>query len=197
MQRPKSEDEFVQWFLGNANALRSLAPDRAIDLIVDRLAKLDDSLSAEIARSPDSTYELIVSAGGRIELFSLVKSVCVQLVAPGWRVIALKPARGFDFTINSASGRVSPRGFRFAPMESKRKPDELGVRLFAPSEMHDALADMTGLILETGLGEESAALIKYVEMAPLRSDSDGIGINDLGAFVHWWHARRAENRGRS
>lgn len=197
MQGPRSEDEFVRWFLGHANALGSLGPDGAVGVIVDQLAKLDDSLSAEIARCPDSTYELIVSAGGHPDLFPLVKSVCVQLVAPGWRVIALKPARGFDFTINSAGGRVSPSSFRFAPMESKRKPDELGVRLFAPSEMHDALADMTGLILETGLGEESAALIEYVEVAPLQSDSDGIGIHDLSAFVHWWHARRAENRRRS
>lgn len=197
MRKQGSDREFIQWFLAHADALRRLAPDRAVDLVADELAKIDEALSAEIAQTPDSTYELIVSAGGKPPLFPLVKSVCEQLVVPGWNVFALKPPRGFDFTINSASGRVSPCGFRFACLESQRKPDDLGIRLFAPLEMHRALADMTGLILETGLGEENAALIKYVEVAPLQSDSDGIAIQDLGAFVQWWHARRAENRRRS
>src|SRR5262249_280264 len=139
-----------------------------LDLVLANLREVDAGLFFEMSldRYPN---EFIISASGNKKLFSLIDEIVA--CAPkldDWKVTALKPPRGVNFTSNFRGLSFNPHQMWFLPLKKRDDPKFLGLRIvfeggcnFAEKEM---VRDGTFLVLDTGLGERVAATrIQYLE----------------------------------
>jgi hypothetical protein len=126
-------------------------------------------------------------------LFPLVDRIIER--APkveGWRFIALKPAKGFDFKIDYDGIPIDPRSLRFLPLKTSDTPQFLGLRIGVPHlrPKHQAsIENAVFSILNTALGERVVALeIQHVEVCRLpRSPrlERFIPLPELPAYLEW------------
>lgn len=194
--------EFWAWFAHHKSDLARVQSDRSavLDELLQRLQRIDRKLCFEICTNRDP-HELIVTAQGRRELFSLVGAVVAA--APrleGWNFIALKPAMGFTFRTSYGGTNFDPQSMWFCPLESSS--NGLGLRVGVPEFDPDQERKTTSailVILETGLGERAAASeIHYVEVAALPSKPEGHGyieLTELADYIGWrkrWRAGQVD-----
>jgi hypothetical protein len=184
-------DAFARWFDERSDELLALPTRDAVDVIHARLQDVADGLGVEVG-DEQAGRELVISAGRDRELFPLVDRLCDRLRRPSWLVHALKPPRGWDFTTTVGDVDIPAAELFFDPLESASRPGELGLRLFAPEPLVDAVRDAAWWMLETGLGEREAAGLAHVEAAPLTASEDPIPLRRLGEYLIWRRTRRAE-----
>jgi hypothetical protein len=198
-------EEFWAWFATHKLELWSLAtPDEPFwDLAVERLKKVDEHFWFELSRDRHPAREFIVTAEGHVHSFPLAEKL-IRL-APGiegWAFIALKPPQGFQFTTTYEGTRYDPRRVWFLPLESESHPGDLGLRIAVPglertdkSTAHSAVL----VILETGLGERSAALdIQHTDVMELPADPASLGyieLPELAEYIAWRKKRLASPSG--
>lgn len=186
---------FWTWFSAEEARLRAATPRDATGEIEDHIRALDSRIGVELGDA--DKRELIFTVFVQYEAFDLVRELVAA--APdfeNWRVIALKPARGFDFNIDVGGTRVDASSITFEPMDSPAMPGAVGIRCF----VDDALAQnencggILRLIVATGIGEELAARISHFEGAPLRrAPNDPIRIRALPAFLAWHDRNTLKN----
>lgn len=180
---------FADWFRDQHARLRAMPAERVADAFYDQLAALGLPFSVEVSRSEQEDgphYDVIFSAEGERSRFPDVRElVAAAPRVDGFSVTALRPARGFNFSITTAGVTVQPSVMRFVPLSSKTAPDAIGIRLFVPDEMITlGSPDLAMRILETGIGERDAAAIAHVEMVPLgQARNDAAPIHELAAWV--------------
>lgn len=181
--------QFAEWFSNESARLQRRSAQEALDEIHERLSQVHPALAVEVS---DECDELVVSADGDAALFPIVDQVCEAIRPGSWRVRALKPARGFEFRITVGDGReLDVSRITFEPLESARRPGELGLRLYAPAELVSALSEVTSRIVQIGVGEREAATIRHLEAAAEGTSRDEfIPIEQLGEFLRWRRARR-------
>jgi hypothetical protein len=196
-------EEFWTWFAAHELEFSRLAtPDEPFwELALEQLKKVDERFWFELSRDRDPAREFIVTAQGHVSLFPLAEKL-VRL-APnieGWVFIALKPPQGFEFTTTYEGTRFDASQIWFLPLESESHPDDLGLRLAVPglertdkSTAHSAVL----VILDTGLGERSAALdLQYTELTDLPADPASQGyleLPELAEYIAWRKKRLASN----
>jgi hypothetical protein len=186
--------EFGRWFSEHADQLRKLPASTAVDLIHSRLQAINQRLGVEVS-DDNVPREIVVSAGREPSLFGLVELICDTMRNTGWKVQALKPARGFGFKIKSGGIEINADTLLFEPLQSASRPHEVGIKLYAPHNLVEAaVSGAAWWIIETGIGERAASGISHVEVASLPPDlSEPIPIRDLGAFLEW-RARKQQAR---
>lgn len=188
-------EEFWRWFAThNIEFSRLGNTDEPFwDLALERLKKVDEHFWFELSRERDPAREFIVTAEGHIASFPTAEEL-VRLAPSieGWTFIALKPAQGFRFTTDYEGTRFDPRQMWFLPLESKSRPGDLGIRIAIPGldGIDKTLAHTAVLvILDTGLGERSAALdLQYTEVTDVPADpaSEGyIELPELADYIAW------------
>jgi hypothetical protein len=194
-------EEFWEWFTAHKLEFSRLGtPDETFwDLALEQLKKVDQHFWFELSRDRDPAREFIITAQGHVGSFPLAE----ELVhfAPniqGWIFIALKPPQGFQFTTDYEGTRYDPRQIWFLPLESESHPGDLGLRIAVPgleradeSTAHSAVL----VILDTGLGERSAALdLQYTEVTELPADPASLGyieLPELADYIAWRRKRLA------
>lgn len=192
---------FWEWFVRNEARLRSIdsGDDPRLDELLRKLREYCPKLSVEVGGAPEGPVELIIRAWGRREHFPQVRRLVAG--APpidGWKVIAFKPKQGFAFVSTYEGVRIDPKECWFLPLESKKDPNALALRIacpdFDPARRNTFTSGLLQ-VLDTGLGEiEHAEAIAWVEVVALPDDpaSDGyIELVDLQAFLDW--RRRKSN----
>lgn len=194
-------EEFWTWFAAHKLEFSRLArPDEPFwDVGVKQLKKVDEHFWFELSRNRHPARELIVTAQGHISSFSLAeKLVRLAPKIEGWAFIALKPPQGFQFTTTYEGTRFDPRQIWFLPLESKSHPGDLGLRIAVPGLERTDKGTAHGavlVILDTGLGERSAALdIQHTEVTELPVDpaSQGyIELPELAEYIAWRKKRLA------
>lgn len=184
-------DSFTKWFLANAGTLERDTPEKAAEAIQAQLALLDERLSVEVAEE-EGVRDLVLSASGEASLFQVVEQIGREIRgAPGWQVYALKPPRGFEFTLDVGGVKLRANDLHFEPMQSPSMPGELGVRLLAPVELVDALQEHAWLLVQTGIGERAASLIRHLEVRQRPSDCGKLlCLTDLGKYIDWYLSRK-------
>ncbi len=194
--------EFWSWFVAHEAQLRQLddsEEETVLDELLDQLESVCDELGFEIGTQPDGVTELIISAEGDREMFDRVRALVAE--APkleGWRILALKPARGFDFIAEYGDWQLDPDDIWFMPLESDEDPNALGLRLSSPTEESAEDDDFLAAcfqLLETGLGEVTLAEdVHHLEIVPLPENAEENGwfaLPQLGDYIAW----RKEDRG--
>ena len=198
-------EEFWAWFATRKLEFSRLAgPDEPFwDLAVEQLKKVDEHFWFELSHEQQPAREFIVTAEGHVSSFSTAEKLVAG--APnieGWSFIALKPPQGFQFTTTYEGIRFDPCQMWFLPLESKSRPDDLGIRIAVPglddidkTTAHSAVL----VILETSLGERSAALdLQHTEVTELPSDPASLGyieLPELPKYIAWRKKRFASSSG--
>jgi hypothetical protein len=193
-------EEFWAWFATHKLEFSRLALDEPFwDIALEQIKKVDEHLWFELSRDSHPAREFIVTAAGYVSSFPIAEKL-VRL-APnieGWAFIALKPPQGFQFTTTYEGTQFDPREMWFLPLESKSHPRDLWVRIAVPgldcmdkTTAHSAVL----VILDTGLGERSAALdLQHTEVTELPTDPESLGyieLPELADYVAWRKKRLA------
>jgi hypothetical protein len=192
---------FWDWFVRNEARMRWIESghDPRFDELLAKLREYCPRLCIEVGGAPEGPVELIIGTEGRSEFFPYVRRL-VAAAPPigGWRVIAFKQKQGFDFVTTYEGLRIDPKECWFLPLESKRDPDWLALRIACPG--FDPARNITFVsallvILDTALGElEHAEAIAAVEAAPLPADPahDGwIELDELQEYLDWRRRKRS------
>ena len=129
--------------------------------ILERLHKVRPDFGFEVSDVSEDPREFIITAQGHAPSFAGVDGLTAEApVLPGWRVVPLKPARGFEFAVNYEGMRLDPRDMWFLPLNHPELPRALGLRVAVPditSADIDTVTNAVLVILDTAIGERSAA----------------------------------------
>jgi len=194
---------FWQWFADHQPEFRRLSkPDEPFwDIALEQIKKVDGRLWIELSAPDDATREFIVTAEGHVEAFPLVEGL-VDLAPKieGWDFKALKPPMGFAFTTRYEGRLFDPRHIWFLPLESSSRPQDFEMRVgieglesMDETSAHNAVL----IILDTGLGERSAALdIQHTEVSELPPDPASLGYIELPELPDYiaWRKRTLSSR---
>ena len=185
-------DEFWTWFASEESELRRADGQVIADRVEARLQEVDPRIGIELGE-PDAQRELIFTAWSDAEAFSAVRALVAA--APlssltGWKLIALKPPRGFGFAIDVDGLQVDARTLWFDPLGAPEAPEALGLRVYvgvgAPGS-DPRWARALALIIETGIGEDASAQIDYIEpCGGPPADERSLPIDQLLGFVQWF-----------
>lgn len=181
------------WFTKHENDLKHCEPQLAAESLSEILAQVDTRLGVEVS-DERKKRSLTITAGGDPDVFPMAKQLINE--APrtrGWSFHALKPARGFKFTINANGIDLDASELVFEPLTSADLPKKLGIRLFFPSSNREATSDndMVWQILETGIGEEATCLISHLEVeSGIVKQEDTIPIEDLANYIVWFFSNK-------
>ena len=190
-------EEFWRWFAAEEAELRGAGGQIVADRVESRLREHDPRIGIEVG-DPGEARELIFTGWSDAEAFGAVRSLvgAAPDLSPGWKLIALKPPRGFEFGIEVDGLQVDARRLWFDALASPEAPEALGVRVYvgvgAPSSDR-RWAQALALIIETGIGEDAAAQIDYIEpYGGPPPDERSLPIDQLLGFVQWF--RRQHRR---
>jgi hypothetical protein len=166
-----------------------------------RLQHVSEHLFYEIGGNDPIKRELIITAGGNPEYFSLAEELIGQ--APrlkDWEFFALKPAlpRGTNIRLMVSDVLFDNREIWFQPFRRPAAANslELGIFIKLPEEVEDQELIAEGIfkMLYLTLGERSATLdIQTVEIALVDEEPDERGVKplqDLPDFIDYFNRER-------
>jgi hypothetical protein len=178
-------EQFSDWFLRHSAWLRNLEPRAAAEEIGERLLQLDDRLGVEVATS-EGEHEIIFTAFSDPGAFSLVRRIAGSLRGvTGWKVVALKPPRGFAFSLSVGGQRVEAGSLQFAPIPGIERAIWLVIPPWLEQDppAGSEADEMAWLIVETGIGEELAGLLEHVEFATAKLLNGCRPLQELSEYI--------------
>jgi len=197
----RSITAFWRWLADRPEHLAALVhPQQPFwDEVLGRLQRIDDGLFFELSEPDGLARELVLTARGDSRLFPLVEAVAAQAPRlPGWTVIALKPAQGFDFSTDFEGLRLEPRRMWFLPLTHREAPAALGLRVAVPDLDPKQAADARSgvwVVLDTALGEREAEAIQHLELCPVPAAPEQAGFIELPELARYLdHHRRRHPR---
>lgn len=200
---------FWKWFTQNHASLSALSsPDEpSWDLALVQLKHVHPALCFElsdpISNGPSAgTREFVITAQGDANLFPLVDALIAAAPSlPSWTFVSLKPPTGFDFTTTYEGVPFDSKTMWFLPLNLTDRPTELGLKIGIPGltkSMEAVAGNAIMIILETGLGERSAAAdVHYVEYGELPDEPEKAGyieLPELPAYIAWRKRRRGSTQ---
>ena len=196
--------EFWNWFKQHSGELERAADRDAPlwDAVLEQLHRVNPDLWFEVSEPYRGECDFVVTAAGRSDLFPIADALIDEAPRiPRWRFIALKPAMGFDFITTYEGKKFHPSEMWFLPMDNPAKRAQLGLRVGFPNfdpALREEANGAVSMIIETGLGERSAALdIQHVEVGPLPHEPAEHGymkLIELPKYIEW---RKRGNRGKT
>jgi len=204
---PAKVRAFWTWFQQHKAALDTLN-DTDEPLWDDALAQLQAihpavSFALSEPQDKDEDRDFVLTAECDTDLFPLVDEVIAAAPKlPGWQLIALKPAMGFDFVSDFEDLTLDPRTMHFFPIRNSARPRALGLRVALPEftkRRQLQLVDAVAMILEEGLGEREAAThIEHLEVVavPANLKAEGYApLPELPDYIKWTKANRTPSQG--
>ncbi len=180
-------DRFWLWFESQTEQLVDQPSLEIIDELAEQLANVDSGITAEVSNlTENSDRELIITAHGDILRFKLIGTLVQRAPQiPNWRVLALKPPRGFAFHIDGKES-LSISDWRFVPLKSSPDFSEFGLRIEMPEQdAHLLDADSLWLILESGVGEVLLSLCSHIEFGSSKT-AGALSIHSLAETISDW-----------
>lgn len=187
MTQQEKIDRFWLCFESQAERLFEQPSLEIIDELTEQLATVDCGISCEVSQvTTCSDRELILTAHGDASRFKLIGTLVQR--APqisGWRVLALKPPRGFSFHVDGKE-RLSISDWRFVPLKSSPDFSAFGLRIEMPEQDARLLdEDSLSFILEEGVGEVLLLLCSHIEFGSSET-ADALSIHSLAETIFDW-----------
>jgi hypothetical protein len=162
------------WLQGRLSEVQAMGAEAAAEVLERGVSAMDERLGVEVT-DEGGTRRAIVTAGGDAEAFDAARRVVASAPAiPGWEFVALRPAQGFDFEVNAGGLVFDAKELSFQALTSEEAPTQLAIRLLVPNPWLEEWAEIGLRVLETGLGEEAAARIGYIEIDRREPDSKNV-----------------------
>lgn len=171
---------FADWFRSQSSRLHALPSDEVADEVWEQLALIDEQLGVEVERHGDQKGPrgIIFTAFSQPDAFPLVRAI-VALLDPleDWNVCALKPPRGFDFSLTLGRQELRASTLSFRPIPEIKN----GFALLAPglAVAGQGAEEAAWLIMETGVGEELAGRISHLEFGDPAQATDARPITEF------------------
>jgi len=166
----------IDWsFLtGRLAEIQAMGAEAATEVLEKGVSAIDERLGVEVSDG-GGTRQVIVTAGGDADAFDAARRVVAAAPAlSGWEFVALRPGQGFDFEVNAGELVFDAKELSFQALTSEEAPTQLAIRLLVPNPWLEEWAELGLRILETGLGEEAAASIGYIEIDRRTPDSEKV-----------------------
>ena len=177
---------FVSWARHNLPKLRHEPSDVVAGLLGDAVLCIDDQLGVEVENDDGDVREVIVTSFSDPTLFDLVRRIVTMLSdLPNWKFIALKPPRGFGFSLTVGEQQIDAKSLQFAPILDIKG----GLQLILSSSAFDDLPigkeaeELAWLIVETGVGEELAVQLNHLEFCKSEKIGSQHPITELEGFL--------------
>jgi hypothetical protein len=194
--------DFWEWFEKNntkyffLNQISSnQEKEKLLDEFLIKLHEYCDKLFFQIGGYPDDVQDLIISAEGNVDYFSEVE--CLVSFAPQlkhWNIIAFKPPVDTNFVIDLNGVTVDPTKTWFLPLENKKNPKLLGIRLFIETyskAQNEDFLNAAYLALDSLLGEKINALsIHHIEITKLDRDQEKTRLRSLSELPSYLEQKR-------
>ena len=162
------------WLSGRLSEVQAMSADAAAEVLERGVAGFDERLGAEVS-DEGGTRRVVITAGGDHEAFDAARRVVASAPAlPGWEFVALRPAQGFDFEVTAGDRVFDAKELSFQALSPDEAPTQLAIRLLVPNPWLEEWAELGLRVLETGLGEELAARIGYIEIDKREPDSEQV-----------------------
>ena len=177
--------EFWKWFEQHLERLRTLEGEALVNEVYDRLTQVDARLGIEVASKPDrdGNREFIITAYALRDAMPAAVDLAARAPhLPGFKVIGLRPAKGFTFSFKNEKGGCHGRDLRFVARRDG-ETTRLQLRIPAPvSELPHGQREQLGWqIINAGLGEQLAAKIDELEV--VESHDGGEPIDGLTEWL--------------
>lgn len=200
MPQSSHGERFWSWFIANEARIRRSQPGNREGLLDEILVQLHaycDELFFETGCADDEVHELVISAEQKTELFDVVVSLVDDApTIDGWRIIALKPARGFGSTTRHGSAVVAPATSWFLPLEAEHDRTRLGIRVACLNDDVCTAEDLdfaVRIMLANALGERAFAMeIHHLEVVAMPENPEAAGyieLVELGNYLDWRRGR--------
>jgi len=184
-----SATDFGSWFTEHAARLRAMDAEQAADEIGDRVIAIDARLGVDVAEDDDADgggdRELVITAFSDRAAVPLAKQVAASVTsAPGWKILALEPPQGWEFSVSIGDTELEADKLEFLP--DPKTP--YAIRLIVPTMLLDRVAatdveEIAWLIVETGIGEELTSAISEISLGERDVGKPGQPISALAAYV--------------
>lgn len=172
------------WLEARLSEVQAMSAEQATEVLDEGVAALDERLGAEVT-DDSGTRRVVITAGGDADLFERVhRMVEAAPSIAGWSFVALRPAQGFDFEVSAGGLVFDAKALSFQPLSPEQAPTQPAIRLLVPNPQLDEWSEMGLQIIETGIGEEAAARIGYLEIGKRDADSENVfAIESLGGWL--------------
>ena len=182
------EERFWIWFSENAHEIglvESANKRGIVDELSRQLEKIHSDLTFETGGSPGGIREFIISANGLAEAVPFVKRLVDR--APeiqGWEIIAFRPRRGTEFTLQFDEVELRPEDFWFT---ASQDGERIGLEIYLPkidSEHKNSIIGASFIMIDTALGEyDVITKIGYIDHKPLPLEPEENGLLPLSLLA--------------
>ncbi len=172
------------WLQGRLSEVEAMAAEAAAEVLERGVAAIDERLGAEVS-DVEGTRRVVITAGGDAEAFAIAREVVAAAPSlPNWSFVALRPGQGFDFEVSAGSLVFDAKALSFQPLSAEEAPMQLAIRLLVPNPELEEWSEIGLHLIETGIGEEAAARIAYLEIDRREPDSANVfAIESLAGYV--------------
>lgn len=187
MDRSQKHKDFWEWFEGKSDAFLTQPALALIDEILAELGKVDDGISAELSSyNLDTDRVLIVTSHGDQSRFQTISDLVSEApLIEGWCFQALKPPRGFSFSVGGRPS-YSFDDWTFVPLRSSANFEQMGLRIEVPAPDFEHVDNEVVLeILEEGVGEVLSSLCTHIETS-LPNTHNAFPLPSLAEALHSW-----------
>jgi hypothetical protein len=181
-----SASELWRWFSENAARLHGLEGEELVREVYPRVEAIDDRLGVEVSTQADAQgrRELIITAyAARAAIPAVMAIVAEAPEVRGWKIIGLRPAMGFEFSLRNDKGGFDAKDLRFL---TSPQAEGIRVRLLMPVPIDgmpaQAREQLAWQLVNIGLGEFLASRIDALELAEGKG-AEGRPISELAAWI--------------
>lgn len=189
--------DFWNWFNENEQtyykAVKGKQPidEALLDLIMQKLAELNDGIFFQIGMLNDTEAELIITADGVISKFMFAKELVSSAPANNrWRFTWLKPPLTFEIKINAYRYKFDETTISFYANDNSAYPDEIDLTIvyhYMNEQDRKNVVNGSLIYLESVLGEWNfATQIDAINVVGKdEAEKELIPINKLRDYINW------------
>jgi hypothetical protein len=191
-------EEFWHWFKKERSQYE-VVPDSGyaerLDVIITHLNPITEGLAVEVSKETHGIRELIISADGDKDKFSVVEAIVQGAPAiPGWKAVAFRQKASEEFILTYQNLRLSPAEMLFHPII---EGDSLDLIIYADSINNKSRDDVVkyGLItLDNVLGEYAATIkvrgYDFQDKQDIGDEKQVYKLDELPAFVNRFYTSK-------